>query len=146
LKIAKRYQTTSPSAALINMAGDLALARIVLSETKRSSWRYIWEEEMEPHLTHIGKTVRTPAENDPQPSTALLASLPAVAEVTEKRPEADFSGRRHQQNHGRHPAADRRIAGDAGQLSRLSIAKAAALPIPIARQTVQTRRWRVGIS
>jgi hypothetical protein len=76
-------------AALINMAGDLALARIVLSETKRTSWRHIWKEEMQLRFDHVVK----PTGNDDAVSTALLASLPTVAEVTEKRPEADFSGR-----------------------------------------------------
>jgi hypothetical protein len=43
-------------AALINMAADLALARIVLQETKRNSWQLIWQEEMKPRLTSAGKT------------------------------------------------------------------------------------------
>src|SRR3954447_13973124 len=36
----------SDRAALIAMAADLQLARIVLQETRRSSWQLIWEREM----------------------------------------------------------------------------------------------------
>src|SRR5262245_14300904 len=44
-------------AALINMAADLALARIVLQKTKRNSWQLIWQEEMKPRLTSASKMV-----------------------------------------------------------------------------------------
>ena len=44
-------------AALINMAADLALARIVLQETNRNSWQLIWQEEMKPRLTSASKMV-----------------------------------------------------------------------------------------
>src|SRR5262245_62728775 len=43
-------------AALINMAANLALARIVLQETNRNSWQLIWREEMKPRLTSASKT------------------------------------------------------------------------------------------
>ena len=50
-------------AALINMAADLALARIVLQETKRNSWQLIWQEEMKPRLTSAGKTTHQSTES-----------------------------------------------------------------------------------
>ena len=44
-------------AALINMAADLALARVVLQETNRASWEWIYREEYQPRVTQVRKTV-----------------------------------------------------------------------------------------
>jgi hypothetical protein len=42
-------------AALISMAADLPATRRVLEETKRLSWRLIWDEEMKAWFTSAGK-------------------------------------------------------------------------------------------
>lgn len=71
-------------AALINMAADLTLARIVLHETQRTSWRLIWEEEMQPRLTNAGKTE---PESLLQPQTPLLdAPVVKIDEPPKEKP------------------------------------------------------------
>jgi hypothetical protein len=42
-------------AALLGMAEDLGLTRSVLAETKSTSWRLIWLEEIEPRLRTVAK-------------------------------------------------------------------------------------------
>jgi hypothetical protein len=59
--------------ALISMAADLTLARIVLQETQRNSWRYIWEEEMKPRLAYVGKTISQSAPESEPPSESVAA-------------------------------------------------------------------------
>lgn len=41
--------------ALLNMALDLDVTCAVLEETHRRSWRYIWEDEVQPRLPHAGQ-------------------------------------------------------------------------------------------
>lgn len=62
-------------AALINMAGHIQIAREVLQETSRFSWRYIWAEEMAPRFTYVGK---------PAPDQHVL---PETAETALPQPE-----------------------------------------------------------
>ena len=64
--------------ALISMADDLVTARLVLSETKRSSWRHIWEQEMKERFTQVGKT--TPNQELIPETTA---GVPPEAETVE---------------------------------------------------------------
>jgi hypothetical protein len=69
-------------AALINMAADLPLARIVLEETKRASWQHIWINEMQNRFAHREQDDPQPAENgSSEPSTAL-APVSTSAEVS----------------------------------------------------------------
>ena len=42
-------------AALINMSANLALSRIILQETERSSWQLIWNEELKGRFTSASK-------------------------------------------------------------------------------------------
>ena len=60
-------------AALINMAQNLVLARIILSETMRTSWRLIWEVEMESRFRSAAIPTPEIAKTDPQPSTTAIA-------------------------------------------------------------------------
>lgn len=62
-------------AALINMASNLSLARIVLEETQRSSWQWIWREEMESRFRQVTKT----------PSTSI--TQPESREIAPENPE-----------------------------------------------------------
>jgi hypothetical protein len=68
-------------AALINMASPIAIdiTRIVLHDTMRTSWRLIWEQEIEPRLGSAAKTpeILQPAEI-PQ-NVAPIASLRQTA-------------------------------------------------------------------
>lgn len=45
-------------AALISMAGNLPLARVILQETQRLSWQLIWREEMSLRFTSASKPER----------------------------------------------------------------------------------------
>jgi hypothetical protein len=74
-------------AALINMAGNATLTRLVLQETQRRSWRLIWEEEIMPRLTSAGKTadsVPPHPKTDATTSTIPLASDPTSAQIHQK--------------------------------------------------------------
>jgi len=42
--------------ALLNMAGELPLARTILQETKRRSYQHIWQEEMRPRSVRANRT------------------------------------------------------------------------------------------
>jgi hypothetical protein len=74
--------------ALIGMAMHLDITRRVLQETERLSWRYIWEEEVEPRISfqvpYVGKpdAVFLKAEN-PAPQASLVTIEPA--ETHEKK-------------------------------------------------------------
>lgn len=68
-------------AALISMADDLAATRRMLEETKRLSWRYIWEEEMKPWFTQAGKPTLPPQNPEKLPLIPDLAPE-APAETT----------------------------------------------------------------
>jgi hypothetical protein len=64
-------------AALISMVSDDAIktTRIVLTETQRTSWRHIWEEEIEPMLPIVGNTVRV-SEPAIEPQETASPALP----------------------------------------------------------------------
>ena len=63
-------------AALISMADDLDLARIVLEETERTSWQHIWDQEMKARFTHVSKTTLEPTLiPNPQPEPATEAKV-----------------------------------------------------------------------
>jgi hypothetical protein len=59
--------------ALLGMAAHAELARIVLSETTRWSWQWIWREEIEPRLRHVTKIA------DVSPNRAETAPISAIA-------------------------------------------------------------------
>jgi hypothetical protein len=73
-------------AALIQMARHLDVARIVLQETQRTSYQWIWREEIEPRCRHVTKPEAATAEpaprrkaREPEPQTA--ASIEAAVGV-----------------------------------------------------------------
>src|SRR6185369_17700243 len=75
-------------AALINMAANLPLARIMLAETQRFSWRLIWSEEMQARFTSAGKpeTGEELPENAPipiatEPELTVSPTAPPKTEV-----------------------------------------------------------------
>lgn len=77
-------------AALINMAGDIALARIVLAETRRTSPELIWREEMQPRLTSACKnelSSTSPPETPEIAPNSPAESQPPVPETTESKPD-----------------------------------------------------------
>jgi hypothetical protein len=45
-------------AALIGMGQNIELTKTVLSETSSRSWRLIWENEIKPRVTSVGKPIR----------------------------------------------------------------------------------------
>jgi hypothetical protein len=47
--------TRHDRSALLNMALHLKVTREVLEQTNRRSWRYIWEEEVQPRLPYAGQ-------------------------------------------------------------------------------------------
>ena len=73
-------------AALINMAADLALARIVLQETNRNSWQLIWQEEMKPRLTSASKMVPR-SDKSAESSDASAPAAKSDEQPPEKPPE-----------------------------------------------------------
>jgi hypothetical protein len=79
-------------AALISMARDIPAARRMLEETKRTSWRVIWEEEMKDCLTSPGKMT-------PQtPKLAVLAGENAIRkEIPTRKTGALFGLPRHEE-------------------------------------------------
>ena len=60
--------------ALLNMAKHPNVTRKVLEQTNRRSWRYIWEEEVQPRLPYVGQPAEgkspeaTPSNNPEQPA------------------------------------------------------------------------------
>jgi hypothetical protein len=64
-------------AALINMAKNLPLARIILTETQYTKWRTIWEEEMAERFSRASipePETRPEPGNDPTPPTTEILS------------------------------------------------------------------------
>jgi hypothetical protein len=80
----RKLSLSQSRAALISMADDLAATRRVLEETKRLSWRYIWEEEMKPWLTQAGKPTLPP----PNPEKPPLIPEPEPEASAETAPPA----------------------------------------------------------
>lgn len=94
-------------AALINMASDLVTARIVLEETKRTSWRYIWEEEMKARFTYVGKPQQPTTEN-PNPAESAAEAAPSETANPEKQESARPERRKlpHRALRGRERSAE----------------------------------------
>jgi hypothetical protein len=82
--------SSSRYAALINMADNIELARVILNETQRLSWRHIWEEEMKDRFTHVGKP-------EPEPENAQNA-VPSAPDQLNSPPTSAKSDRRHQRS------------------------------------------------
>jgi hypothetical protein len=75
--------TRHDRAALLNMALHLQLTREVLQQTNRRSWRYIWEEEVQPRLPYVGQPAdatssATPAPTLEQPADGATPDAPAA--------------------------------------------------------------------
>jgi hypothetical protein len=69
------------------MAADLSAARGVLEETKRTSWQYIWNEEMKSWFTRLSKPhARTKIIENPVPAPAIAAQ--EQIECAEKAPRS----------------------------------------------------------
>ncbi len=47
--------TRHDRSALLNMALNLNITYLALAQTHRSSWRHIWEKEVQPRLPHTGQ-------------------------------------------------------------------------------------------
>lgn len=82
--------------ALINMAGHLTTSRQVLQETTRTSWQWIWREEIEPRVRHVTKTTPVPtliaettAEKPPEPEKSAIAPVETLASEPESVVETE---------------------------------------------------------
>lgn len=76
-------------AALINMGDNMKLARIILQETTRTSYQYIWLEEMQPRLAYVSKMPPTSASPDQPAETAPpvpVSDDPPKSDVPESNP------------------------------------------------------------
>lgn len=78
-------------ASLINMAADLPLARAILQESKRSSWRLIWSEEMVSRFDSAAKPDLSSTEQRKQAFVAPAGSHPTVDSTQESAPICDSS-------------------------------------------------------
>jgi hypothetical protein len=79
-------------AALIAMADNLDLARIILQETTRVSWRHIWAEEMKPRFSQVAKTTTQNNKTDESPhidakTYEIERSIPALSDNSENKIE-----------------------------------------------------------
>jgi hypothetical protein len=85
-------------AALINMAADLTTARRILEETKRLSWRHIWEDEMKPWFTQVDKPDLLPPDVEnppviPEPeANATPETMPPAAPIKAVSKKSPFHG------------------------------------------------------
>jgi hypothetical protein len=73
-------------AALIHMADNLQLARVVLEETERLSWQLIWEKEIKPRLPSARKMLPEPA-NISEPPVLAAPAQPIDHPAAPKSPE-----------------------------------------------------------
>jgi hypothetical protein len=82
-------------AALLGMAKDLDLTRIVLEETKRASLRMIWGEEVKPRLHELAKAdaVATEFTNTVPPDEIYEASEKKASKQPPIRPTSPFYGK-----------------------------------------------------
>ena len=75
--------------ALLNMAKHPNVTRKVLEQTNRRSWRYIWEEEVQPRLPYVGQ----PAEGkSPEATPSNNPEQPADGESPEENPANNSEG------------------------------------------------------
>ena len=77
----------SDRAALIKMATNLQLTRTVLEETQRSSWRHIWEQEIQPRLRHVAKMTPEPvniSKSDVSAAPATRIEQPTAPKSSEQ--------------------------------------------------------------
>jgi hypothetical protein len=66
-------------AALIAMAADIDLARIILEETTRTSWQHIWNEEMKVRFTQASKPALQKKEIEKGQNTAQIPEETSIA-------------------------------------------------------------------
>jgi hypothetical protein len=75
-------------AALLGMARDLALARLILQETKRVSWRWIWLEEMQSRFRQVAK-LESDISRAEIPTVAAAVTLEAKEKSVESTRRAE---------------------------------------------------------
>jgi len=75
--------TRHDRSALLNMAKHPNVTRKVLEQTNRRSWRYIWEEEVQPRLPYVGQP--TDGEN-PEANPANNSEQSAGEKKPTRRP------------------------------------------------------------
>lgn len=80
-------------AALINMATNIGLARIILEESQRNSWRLIWTEEMQYRFTSAGKPhdgapiIQIPVQTAPESAISPNDAAKTAITIPVKEPE-----------------------------------------------------------
>jgi hypothetical protein len=80
-------------AALLGMANDLDVTRIVLEETKSASLRVIWREEVEPRLHDVAKTGASECTSSVPPDQICEAPEITASKRPAIRPSSPFCGR-----------------------------------------------------
>jgi hypothetical protein len=90
--------TRHDRAALLNMAEHPDLTRKVLEQTHRRSWRYIWEEEVQPRLPYVGQ----PADGEsPEANPANNSEQSAGEKKPTRRPRKGNGTKKPQSEWGK---------------------------------------------